>query len=30
MKAYAEQSHTENLIGDVLDEEKGFKGHQFR
>ena len=30
MKAYAKQSHTENLIGDVLDKEKRFKGHQFR
>jgi arylsulfatase A-like enzyme len=30
MKAYAERSHTENLIGDVLDKEKRFKGHQFR
>ena len=30
MKTYAEQSHTENLIGDVLDKEKRFKGHQFR
>jgi len=29
MKAYAEQSHTENLIGRVLDEDKRFKGHQF-
>jgi arylsulfatase A-like enzyme len=30
MKAYAKQSHTENLIGEVLDKEKRFKGHQFR
>ena len=30
MKAYAKQSHTENLIGEVLDEEKRFKGHEFR
>ena len=30
MKAYAKQSHTENLIGDVLDEDKRFKGHKFR
>jgi hypothetical protein len=30
MKAYAKQSHTENLIGDVLDGEKRFKGHKFR
>ena len=30
MKAYAEQSHTENLIGDVLDEDKRFKGHKFK
>jgi hypothetical protein len=30
MKAYAKQSHTENLIGKVLDKEKRFKGHQFR
>ncbi len=29
MKAYAKQSHTENLIGDVLDKEKRFKGHEF-
>ncbi|MGD8499673.1 MAG: arylsulfatase [Phycisphaerales bacterium] len=30
MKSYAEQSHTENLVGDVLDVEKRFKGHKFR
>jgi arylsulfatase A-like enzyme len=30
MKSYAEQSRTENLIGDVLDKEKRFKGHKFR
>ncbi|UCC98699.1 MAG: sulfatase-like hydrolase/transferase [Phycisphaerales bacterium] len=30
MKGFAEQSHTENLIGDVLDKEQRFKGHQFR
>ncbi len=30
MKAYARQSHTENLIGDVLDEDKRFKGHKFK
>ena len=30
METYAEQSHTENLIGDVLDSEKRFKGHEFR
>ena len=30
MKAYAKQSHTENLIGEVLDKEQGFKGHEFR
>ncbi len=30
MKAFAEQSHTENLIGEVLDKEKAWKGHQFR
>ncbi len=30
MKTYAKQSHTENLIGDVLDKEKRFKGHKFR
>ena len=30
MKTYAKRSHTENLIGDVLDKEKRFKGHQFR
>ncbi len=30
MKAYAQQSHTENLIGDVLDEDKRFKGHKFK
>jgi arylsulfatase A-like enzyme len=30
MKAYAELSHTENLIGDVLDEDKRFKGHKYR
>jgi hypothetical protein len=30
MKAYAKQSHTENLIGEVLDKEKRFKGHEFR
>jgi arylsulfatase A-like enzyme len=30
MKAYAERSHTENLIGEVLDKEKRFKGHRFR
>ena len=29
MKSYAEQSHTENLIGRVLDKDKRFKGHQF-
>jgi len=29
MKAYAEQSHTENLIGRVLDKDKRFKGHEF-
>ena len=29
MKACAEKSHTENLIGEVLDKEKRFKGHQF-
>jgi arylsulfatase A-like enzyme len=30
MKTYAQQSHTENLIGDVLDEDKRFKGHKFK
>jgi len=30
MEAFAKQSHTENLIGDVLDKEKRFKGHQYR
>ena len=30
MKTYAKQSHTENLIGDVLDEDKRFKGHKFK
>jgi arylsulfatase A-like enzyme len=30
IKVYAKQSHTENLIGDVLDEEKRFKGHKFK
>jgi len=30
MKAFAERSHTENLIGEVLDKEKAWKGHQFR
>ena len=30
MKTYAKQSHTENLIGDVLDEDKRFKGHKYR
>jgi arylsulfatase A-like enzyme len=30
MKTYAGNSHTENLIGDVLDKEKRFKGHKFR
>jgi arylsulfatase A-like enzyme len=30
MKAYAKLSHTENLIGDVLDKEKRFKGHKFK
>jgi hypothetical protein len=29
MKDYARQSHTENLIGDVLDKDKRFKGHKF-
>jgi arylsulfatase A-like enzyme len=29
MKEYAKQSHTENLIGNVLDEDKRFKGHEF-
>ncbi|MHC4557925.1 MAG: arylsulfatase [Planctomycetota bacterium] len=29
MKDYAKQSHTKNLIGEVLNEEKRFKGHQF-
>jgi arylsulfatase A-like enzyme len=29
MKSYARQSHTENLIGDVLDKEERFKGHKF-
>ena len=28
MKAYARQSHTENLIGVVLDADKRFKGHK--
>ncbi len=30
METFAKQSHTENLIGDVLDKEKRFMGHQFR
>ena len=30
MKTYAKLSHTENLIGDVLDEDKRFKGHKFK
>jgi len=30
MKAYAKLSHTENLIGDVLDEDIRFKGHKFK
>ena len=30
MKTYAKQSHTENLIGEVLDKEQRFKGHEFR
>lgn len=29
MKAHAEQSHTRNLIGRVLDKDKRFKGHEF-
>ena len=29
MKSYAERSHTENLIGRVLDKDKRFKGHEF-
>ena len=29
MKIYAEKSHSKNLIGEVLDKEKIFKGHQF-
>ena len=29
MKTCARQSHIENLIGEVLDNEKRFKGHQF-
>jgi arylsulfatase A len=30
MKTYAKQSHTENLIGGVLDAEKRFKGHKYQ
>jgi len=29
MKAYAKKAHTENIPGGWIDEEKGFKGHQF-
>ena len=30
MEAFAQQSHTENLIGEVLDKNKAWKDHQSR